>query len=215
MNCPMFRWWSDLQVVKAAALAALLFFPFAAAADADAMTRVLKETPTPQGFSFCWGGTCAAIEQIGLTAEEWSRVRAMFGPLPPDAESERETVRAAIGLLESIVGPKTGTAGDRAGTFGNSAWPGQLDCNDEATNTTSYMRMMRADGLMRFHEILDTKTRGGFLIFGRHSTAVIAEIGSMKKFAVDSWFYDNGQPATVLPLGIWQAGWKPDNSAAH
>jgi hypothetical protein len=211
----MFRWWSDLQVVKAAALAALLFFPFAAAADADAMTHILKETPTPQHFSFCWGGTCAAIEQVGLTAEEWSRVRAMFDPMPRDAESERETVRAAIGLLESIVGPKTGTAGDRAGTFGNSAWPGQLDCNDEATNSTNYMRMMRADGLMRFHEILDTKTRGGFLIFGRHSTAVIAEIGSMKKFAVDSWFYDNGQPATVLPLDTWQAGWKPDNSAAH
>ncbi len=215
MNCPMFRWWSDLQVVKAAALAALLVFPFAAAADADAMTRVLKETPTPQGFSFCWGGTCAAIEQVGLTAEEWSRVRAMFDPMPRDAESERETVRAAIGLLESIVGPKTGTAGDRAGTFGNSAWPGQLDCNDEATNSTNYMRMMRADGLMRFHEILDTKTRGGFLIFGRHSTAVIAEIGSMKKFAVDSWFYDNGQAATILPLDTWQAGWKPENSAAH
>ncbi|MEZ0246323.1 MAG: hypothetical protein ACAH09_06780 [Methylophilaceae bacterium] len=193
----------------------MLFFPFAAAADADAMTHILKETPTPQHFSFCWGGTCAAIEQVGLTAEEWSRVRAMFDPMPRDAESERETVRAAIGLLESIVGPKTGTAGDRAGTFGNSAWPGQLDCNDEATNSTNYMRMMRADGLMRFHEILDTKTRGGFLIFGRHSTAVIAEIGSMKKFAVDSWFYDNGQPATILPLDTWQAGWKPDNSAAH
>jgi hypothetical protein len=215
MNCPMFRWWFNLEFLKAAAIAALLFFPLAAAADADAMTRILKETPTPQRFSFCWGGTCAAIEQVGLTPTEWSQVRGMFDPMPRDAESERETVRAAIGLLESIVGSKTGTSGDRAGTFGNSAWPGQLDCNDEATNSTNYMRMMHADGLMRFHEILDTKTRGGFLIFGRHSTAVIAETGSMKKFAVDSWFYDNGKPAIILPLDTWQAGWKPDNSAAH
>lgn len=215
MNCPMFRWWSNLDSLKAAAIAALLFFPLAAAADADTMTRILKETPTPQRFSFCWGGTCAAIEQVGLTTEEWSRVRVMFDPMPRDAESERETVRAAIGLMESIVGSKTGTSGDRAGTFGNSAWPGQLDCNDEATNSTNYMRMMHADGLMRFHEILDTKTRGGFLIFGRHSTAVIAETGSMKRFAVDSWFYDNGQPATILPLETWQAGWKPGNSSAH
>jgi hypothetical protein len=211
----MFRWWFNLEFLKAAAIAALLFFPLAAAADADAMTRILKETPTPQRFSFCWGGTCAAIEQVGLTPTEWSQVRGMFDPMPRDAESERETVRAAIGLLESIVGSKTGTSGDRAGTFGNSAWPGQLDCNDEATNSTNYMRMMHADGLMRFHEILDTKTRGGFLIFGRHSTAVIAETGSMKKFAVDSWFYDNGKPAIILPLDTWQAGWKPDNSAAH
>ena len=211
----MFRWWFNLEFLKAAAIAALLFFPLAAAADAEAMTRILKETPTPQRFSFCWGGTCAAIEQVGLTPTEWSQVRGMFDPMPRDAESERETVRAAIGLLESIVGSKTGTSGDRAGTFGNSAWPGQLDCNDEATNSTNYMRMMHADGLMRFHEILDTRTRGGFLIFGRHSTAVIAETGSMKKFAVDSWFYDNGKPAIILPLDTWQAGWKPDNSAAH
>jgi hypothetical protein len=214
-NCPMFRWWSSLQVLKAAAIAALLLFPFTVAADADAMTRVLKESPSPQRFSFCWGGTCAAIEQVGLTDAEWSRVRALFHPLPRDAEAERETVRNALALLESMIGPKTGTAEDRAGTFGNSAWPGQLDCNDEATNSTSYMRMMRADGLIRFHEVLDTKTRGGFLIFGRHSTAVIAEIGSSKKFAVDSWFYDNGKPAIILPLETWQAGWKPDNSAAR
>lgn len=193
----------------------LLAFPVASLADADAMTRVLHETPTPRHFSFCWGGTCAAIEKVMLTDEEWARVRALFAPLPADAAAEREVIRNAIGLLESIVGPKTGTAGDRAGTFGNSTFPGQLDCNDEATNSTNYMRMMRADGLIRFHEVLDTKTRGGFLIFGRHSTAAIAETGTMQRFAVDSWFYDNGQPATILPLDTWQAGWKPGNSSAH
>jgi hypothetical protein len=211
MNCLMrLSWFKHTPLIFF-----LLVFPFASLADADAMTRVLQEKPTLEKFSFCWGGTCAAIEKVGLTPAEWNRVRALFDPLPADAASERETIRRAIGLLESIVGPKTGTAGDKAGTFGNSAWPGQLDCNDEATNSTSYMRLMRADGLIRFHEILDTKTRGGFLFFGRHSTAVIAETGSMQRFAVDSWFYDNGQPATILPLETWQAGWKPDNSAAH
>lgn len=202
------RWWR-------ATLASLLFFPLIVGADANDMTRILKETPTPQHFHFCWGGTCAAIEQVALTEEEWSQVRALFNPLPRDAAAERETLQNAIGLLESIVGPKTGTAGDRAGTFGNWEWPGQLDCNDEATNSSSYLRMMQADGLMRFHEVLDTKTRGGFLIFGRHSTAVIGEKGSGKRYAVDSWFYDNGKPASILLLDIWQAGWKPDNSQAH
>jgi hypothetical protein len=211
MNCLMPPSWFSRTLL----ILILLTCPLASLADASAMTRVLRETPTLEKFSFCWGGTCAAIEQVNVTQAEWARVRALFEPLPADAASERDTMRRAIGLLESIVGPKTGTAGDKAGTFGNSAWPGQLDCNDEATNSTSYMRLMRADGLIRFHEILDTKTRGGFLIFGRHSTAVIAETGSMKRYAVDSWFYDNGQPATILPLETWQAGWKPDNSAAH
>jgi hypothetical protein len=211
MNCLIRRSWFKRTLLTLP----LLVSPFTSLADADAMTRVLREKPALDKFSFCWGGTCAAVEKIGLTPSEWARVRALFDPLPPDASSERETIRRAIGLLESIVGPKTGTAGDKAGTFGNSAFPGQLDCNDEATNSTNYMRLMRDDGLIRFHEILDTKTRGGFLIFGRHSTAVIAETGSMQRFAVDSWFYDNGQPPTILPLDTWQAGWKPGNSVAR
>ncbi|MCX7626905.1 MAG: hypothetical protein N2Z69_00585 [Methylophilaceae bacterium] len=193
----------------------LLFFPLVALADAQAMTRVLKETPAPQQFSFCWGGTCAEVVRVHLGAEEWAQVRDLFDPAPDSAEQERTVVSQAIGLLERIVGPKTGTAGDRAGTFGNGAWPGQLDCNDEATNTTTYLRMMQHDGLLKFHQVLDTTTRGGFLIFGRHSSAVIAERASGERYAVDSWFYDNGQPAVVLPLKLWSGGWRPADSSAH
>jgi hypothetical protein len=190
----------------------LLILPLTAAADAMVMTRILHETPKPQQFSFCWGGTCAEVRQVVLSAEEWSQVRELFDPMPDSAVQERDIISQAIGLLESIVGAKTGTAGDRAGTFGNSAYPGQLDCNDEATNSTSYLRMMQADGLLKFHEVLDTTTRGGFLIFGRHSTAVIGERVGGKRYAADSWFYDNGQPAVILPLEVWQDGWQPSSS---
>lgn len=193
----------------------LVAFPVAASADATLMTRVLHERPIPSQFSFCWGGTCAEVLQVGLSLEEWSRVRELFDPLPESAGQERSVIPKAIGLLESIVGPKTGTAGDRAGTFGNSAYPGQLDCNDEATNSSSYLRMMQADGLLKFHEVLDTTTRGGFLIFGRHSTAVIGERATGKRYAVDSWFYDNGAPAVVIPLEVWQGGWRPADSPAN
>lgn len=196
-------------------LFSLLLLPLTAFADGPAMTRILHETPMPQAFSFCWGGTCAGILTVALADGEWSRVRAVFAPTPGDAEAERAAASKAIGLLEEIVGAKTGTSTDRAGTFGNWARPGQLDCNDEATNSTNYLRMMKADGLLRFHDILDTTTRGGFLIFGRHSTAAIAETGSGRKFAVDSWFYDNGRPAVILPLETWLGGWKPADSKAH
>jgi hypothetical protein len=196
-------------------LCSLLLLPLAVLADGQAMTQVLQQTPTPRMFSFCWGGTCAEVLQTSLTEEEWEQVRSRFDPAPQHAEAEREVIRHAIGLLENLVGLKTGTAGDHAGTFGNSAYPGQLDCNDEATNTTSYLRMMVADGLIQFHDVLDTTTRGGFLIFGRHSSAVIAEKATGSRFTVDSWFYDNGEPAVVLPLRVWNNGWKPAESKAH
>ena len=193
----------------------LLAFPLVAWADAPTMTRILMEVPAPAGFDFCWGGTCAGVLRVSLDEMEWMRVRMLFDPVPEDAEAERETISRAIGLLESMVGPKTGTAGDRAGTFGNSAYPGQLDCNDEATNTTSYLRMMVDDGLIRFHRVQDTATRGRFLFFGRHSSAVMVESASGRKFVVDSWFYDNGKPAVVLPLDVWRGGWKPADTQAH
>lgn len=193
----------------------LLAIPLGALADASVMTRVLKERPVPSQFSFCWGGTCAEVLQVSLSEAEWGEVRELFDDAgPQDADAERELIPQAIALLERLVGPKTGTDGDRAGTYGNSEFPGQLDCNDETTNTSSYLRMMIDDGLIRFHRVLDTTTRG-FLIFGRHSTAVIEDTGSGERFAVDAWFYDNGQPAVVLPLAVWHAGWKPGDSAAH
>ena len=196
-------------------LCSLLWLPLLCLAGADDMTRILRQTPTPQQFTFCWGGTCAGIEQVSLTDAEWGTVRQLFMPAPANAEAERATMRQAIGLLERMVGAKTATATDRAGTFGNSAFPGQLDCNDEATNSSSYLRMMINDGLVRFHQVLDTSTRGGFLIFGRHSTAVIQELASGEMFAVDSWFFDNGDPAVILPLATWKNGWKPAQSNAH
>lgn len=142
-------------------------------------------------------------------------MHALFEPLPPDAAAERAAIAQAIGILEDLIGAKAGTDDDRAGTFGNSAWPGQLDCNDEAVNSTTYMRLMLADGLLRFHRISNPTTRGGFLIFGRHSSAVIQEVASGEKFAVDAWFYDNGQPAVILPLSVWKDGWRPDDSKAR
>lgn len=200
-------------------LAASAAFPPPVLADAPAMTAVLRQEVDIARFPFCDGGTCAEVRLVGLEESEWAQVRALFHPPPGTAEAERLVLREAIGLLERIVGPKTGTATDRAGTFGNSAWPGQLDCNDEAANSTTYMRLMAADGLLRFHRIEDTRTRGGFLFFGRHSTAVISETvsetGGGPLYAVDSWFHDNGFPAEILPLSAWKNGWKPAGTVAH
>lgn len=204
MNYPMRLWFCSL-----------LLLPMLAWAGIEDMARVLQQTPVPDEFSFCWGGTCAAVETVSLSNEEWQQVRQVFAEPAGNAEAERAMIAQAVGLLERLVGPKTGTDGDRAGTFGNSAYPGQLDCNDESTNTLSYMRMMADDGLIRLHQVISTTTRGGFLIFGRHTTAVIQDITTGRKYAVDAWFHDNGFPPEILPLELWLGGWRPGNSTAH
>jgi len=184
-------------------------------ADGGVVNRVLHQHATLAGFDMCHGGGCAAVEKVSLSDEEWSLVNDEFDPLPENAEEERSAIANAIGVMEQIVGAKTGTDTDRGGTFGNSAYPGQLDCNDESTNSTTYMKLMVQAGLIQFHEVMDTKTRNFFFNGWPHTAAVIRDKQSGQRYAVDSWFYDNGVAAVILPLEVWQSGWKPDDTATH
>ncbi|KAF0843219.1 hypothetical protein FNL37_0637 [Methylovorus glucosotrophus] len=215
----MRRWFSDsgASVARfASALAAFcLLLSSPVWADSAALTQVLQQKPTLEGFDMCYGGGCAAMARITLSAEEWQRVVQVFTPTPENAAAERVAISHALGEMEKMVGAKTGTSVDKAGTFGVWGKPGQLDCNDEAANSTAYMKLMLKEGLIRFHDILDTKRRGFFLNGWPHTTAVILDRASGERFAVDSWFYDNGQPAVIVPLEQWKSGWKPENSPAR
>lgn len=207
----MRRWYFSLIFLLSAAVAH---------ADGEAIGRVLQQQPTLAGFDMCHSGGCADISRVSLSAEEWQQVIHAFDPRPQTAEAERNCIANAIGVMEQIVGAKTATNTDHGGTFGNFAVAGQLDCNDEATNSTTYMKLMMQAGLIRFHEIMDTKTRGYFFYHGwPHTTAVIREKKSGQHsdqdYAVDSWFYDNGTPAVILPLDVWKSGWKPSDSKAY
>jgi hypothetical protein len=194
---------------------ALLLTTSLACADGNTIARILHQQPMLASFDMCQGGGCAEVSHVAITEAEWQKVTVIFDREPQDAEQERNKIAQAIGVIEDIVGAKTGTSNDRGGTFGNSAFRGQLDCNDEATNSTTYMKLMLQAGLLQFHKILDTKTRNFFFNGWPHTTAVIEDKQSKVRYAVDSWFYDNGMPAVIVPLTLWQSGWKPTNTAAH
>ncbi len=181
------------------------------------INRIYHEIPALHGFDVCAGGGCAEITHVSLTDEEWQTITSVFADADEvvNAEQERGLIALAIGEFEKIVGIKTGTSTDRAGTFDNSDYPGQLDCNDEAINSTTYMRLMRQNGLIKLHEIEDMRTRNFFFTGWPHSTAVIHEIANGTKFAVDSWFYDNGFPATIVPFTVWKSGYIPEDSPLY
>lgn len=208
----MRRWCSSFICIASSVLA--VGMP-QAQADLSVMSQLLKQTPTTAGFDICHGGGCAKVSHAMLTDAEWQLVLVQFQPRAYDAQTERAQLAQAIAVLELEVGAKTGTAGDRGGTFGNSAYTGQMDCNDEATNTTTYLKLMQSAGLMRFHTLQDTKTRGVYLNRWPHTTAVIREHETGQEFAVDAWFYDNGNPPVILPLQQWKAGWMPADSPAQ
>ena len=181
-------------------------------ADLNDIYRIYHTKPSLTAFEICQGGGCVQSDILQLTEAEWDNVVQIFSPLPASAEAEREAIAKAIGALEDMVGTKVGTTADRAGTFNNSDYLHQQDCNDEAINSTTYMRLMQQAGLLRFHEILDTRTRKFFFTGWPHSTAAIREQATKAEYAVDSWFYDNGFPATILPMATWKDGYIPTDS---
>ncbi|PKO48029.1 MAG: hypothetical protein CVU29_00290 [Betaproteobacteria bacterium HGW-Betaproteobacteria-22] len=178
----------------------------------DDINRIYRQQPVLKGFDVCLGGGCAEVRRVAIPDAEWQRVVRLFEGVDGNAERERRQIAAAIGELERIVGAKIGTEADRAGTFGNAGFSNQQDCNDEAINSTSYMRLMREAGLMQLHAIEDMRTRNFFFSGWPHSTAVIHEIKTGQRYAVDSWFYDNGFPATIVPFALWKSGYIPEDS---
>ena len=201
---------------------ALLTFYQVALADLVAMTTIFHETPSLEHFNICWGGGCETVSLVSITAAEWQSVADVFTQnvnilntstlALNSAEQERSNIAIAIGMLETIVGQKTGTSEDKAGTFDNSAYSGQLDCNDEAINATTYMRLLTQAGFIKLHVIEDIRTRNFFFTGWPHTTAVIHEVKTGERYAVDSWFYDNGHPATIVPFSLWKSGYKPADS---
>jgi len=171
------------------------------------------DDPTPQLFSVCYQHTCTKVAHLTLDATRWNPVREAFLPPAASAAEERERIRQAIAYLEVEIGQRIGTLRDVGGSFEGFMESGnQLDCVDESTNSTTYLRMMARDGLLRYHSVGSRAARarsGAFIIGWPHFTAVIVEIASGEKWAVDSWFGNNGEPPEVVPLSLWKTGWKP------
>lgn len=171
----------------------------------------LLTDPVPGRFSVCYGHTCSVVVTVGLSATEWQRVRSVFAPPAADAAAERGRIAAAVALMEALVGAYTGTWRDFGGDLKGFARPGQMDCVDEATNSTTYLKMFAADGLLAWHTVGPILKRGHVLWGIPHATAVIVDVASGEAWAVDSWYLDNGLPPYIVPYRVWQENWYPQS----
>lgn len=164
--------------------------------------------PEIDKFSICHGNTCKFITNLSLAGAEWHKVRVLLESATSAAE-EREQIRQAVSLLENIIGDRTGTGSD-PGENGYSGTPGgQMDCVDEATNTSVYLTLMQQENLLRWHRVQRRVSRGVSTLQGPHFTAVIRDMEAGVFYAVDSWFLENGKPPFIIPLEDWKRGWRP------
>jgi hypothetical protein len=160
----------------------------------------------PDSWSFftCTDYHCDIRRRVTLTPGHWQQVRELFRLEVTPAE-EREQIRQAIALLETMVGAMTGTWRDLAGNVPGAGQAGQLDCISESKNTTTYLQLLFADGLLKWHAVEERRVRNP-LVFNVHWSAVIRDRSSGRRYVVDSWFLDNGQPPYIQPLEDWLSG---------
>lgn len=169
-------------------------------------------TPLPQqtALVICYQHGCARQATVHLDAATMNILMQTFAPTQ-DAASERASIAVAIAYLERYVGAATGTDRDLGGTFPGAFRQGQMDCIDEATNTTRYLQLFAQQGWLRWHAPREPAMRLPIPQgWWPHSTAVIRERSSGREFAVDSWFEANGKPPHIVDLPTWRRGWKPE-----
>ena len=191
--------------------APLVLFALAACGSASEEYRVAGLVPDDVTFEtvpVCHGTGCAKRTEVRLDETDWSKVDAVFLAPAAGAADERGRIGIAIGIMEVLVGPQSGTRTDTGRNQHSGNQPDQLDCVDEAVNSTTYLRLIAERGLLRFHDVAPPANRI-IEVFNAHNTAVVVDRATGISYAVDSWFYDNGSPAVVLPLAMWRAGWDP------
>lgn len=158
----------------------------------------------------CYNYGCQAQGEVRYSAAQLQGVGDLLGGAR-DALQERALLGLAVGWLLGWAGEQTPIAADRGGNYADAGRYGRMDCIDHATTTTRLLRLIEREGGLRFHRVLDPVRRSRLLIFEHHA-AQIEENGPAGggRYVVDSWFFDNGQPAAILPLDNWLAGDGPD-----
>ena len=150
---------------------------------------------------------CDRRRPVVLDAAAWRQLGDLFRHAE-SAAVERANIARGIGLLEQLVGRRTGTWQDRPRNSAGDGQTGQLDCIAESINTTTYLRLLEQAGLLRWHRV-EARTKRQRWLVAIHWTAVIRASDTDTLYAVDSWYRANGEPPLVQPLDDWRKGLPP------
>jgi hypothetical protein len=155
---------------------------------------------------YCHGYGCAMRSPVRLSGADLATLRRLLASGSASASAERAAIGRADQWFERVAGRQTGTSKDGAkDVYELFTPPSQIDCVDEATNTTTLLKLAESRGWLRHHKV-GSIDRRGFLVDGRypHHTATIHDRASGAVWVVDSWVRANGEPPDIKPLAIWK-----------
>lgn len=161
--------------------------------------------PDTDRLAYCHGYNCLYRQTVPMDDDDLKELAVIFAAHDRTAEEEREGINLAVSWWEKRAAALIGAPPDvRGSDFAHSGKPGQTDCLDEATNSTTILIYLQRHGLLRYHQVLRPDSRGGLLITLVHATAVFEDRDG-KDWVVDSWMRDSGDPNDIMPLADWRS----------
>lgn len=160
--------------------------------------------------AICYNYGCYTKAQVTYSDRQLDTLHQLLAAAG-DAAAEREAISIAIGRMYAIAGEQTPIWRDKGGNYADGGVNGQMDCIDHSTNSDSFLRLLQARGWLRFHDVLEPLRRIRFIV-ALHWAARIRDRGTQRAYAVDSWYFDNGQPAAIFTIEDWLSGKRPDGA---
>ena len=164
-------------------------------------------TAQAQEVTICYNYGCAVQAQVTFDLDDLAELDALFDDVD-NAALERGSIQLAVGFMNRVAGKQTPIHNDKGGNYDDNGVDGRMDCIDHSRTTTAYLKFMAARGLLHFHRVLEPIHRAPLLV-NDHWSARIEEKATGAQYAVDSWFFDNGEPASIFPLNEWLKGAEP------
>jgi hypothetical protein len=194
-------------LLAAAALVSMAQTPagFVASEIAGQFTAASLPNPTLNRVVICHGFACKFRTVIAFGPKDHAELPKFMANVK-SPEAERAAIARAVAWYDRRIAPEAGTAGAKARSTA-SGDPSQIDCVESSLNTTSVLLMLQGLGLLRYHRVEPYVSRMLLdLVHFVHSTAVLTDLKSDQKWAVDTWVRNSGELPDVRPLADWYRG---------
>ena len=194
-----------IRLIAATLFMATFAHDFVAVAQAGSLGRQRMmgiSAGTSTSLTICSGYSCARRPRLNLAKRHLAYIDNAMAAVT-SATEERAVIGDLIGWKERLAQKTFRLPQDNPKATGFDLGPGQMDCIDESTNTISFLQLLGARGLLKFHKISGYRDRG-FVIDARlpHTTAVVKDHTGMA-WAIDSWYRAGGEPPVIVPLSLW------------
>ena len=165
-------------------------------------------------MTVCHAYTCKMQTTYTFSQKDLAEIRAVMAKTKraDTPYEERRAVAYAIAYIDVKVGTKLGIHDKGGMQFSATGDPTQEDCADVSTNTTSYLLVMQANGMLKHHTVDATMSKANLgkglmtlnpVKYWPHWSAILKEKESGRKYAVDRWPFDQGENAAVVKVEDW------------